>query len=127
MDEHIEIQTVMTKKQRQLAVGSEADFPDDLVATYMAKHAEEIFEPKRILTSGDWLKSYREPDQRFEYYKQGKGNIKWLSPAKNKVYLFACDKSFTKDQLKQYRKYAQAFFMGVKDVEIIRAGQEIPG
>ena len=47
---------------------------------YMSRHAEEIFEPKRILDNGDWLKYYREPDQRFEYYKQGKGNIKWLSP-----------------------------------------------
>jgi len=29
----------------------------------MTRFCEEIFEPKRILSSGDWLKSYREPDQ----------------------------------------------------------------
>ena len=63
--------------------------------TYMTKYAEEIFEPKRVLTNGDWLKSYREPDQRYEYYKRGNGNIKWLSPNKNKIYLFMVDDSFT--------------------------------
>lgn len=75
---HATIKPVMTKQQRALAVGSERDFVDDRVATYMTKYAEDIFEPKRILTDGDWLKSYREPDQRFEYYKRGNGNIKWL-------------------------------------------------
>ena len=63
-----------------VAVGSEADFPHDPMSIYMTRHAEEIFEPKKIIDDGDWLNSYREPDQRFEYYKQGKGNIKWLSP-----------------------------------------------
>ena len=43
-------------------MGTEADFPDDRVVTYMSKYAEEIFEPKRVLTNGDWLKTTREPD-----------------------------------------------------------------
>ena len=73
------------------------EFPDDRMMIYMSRHAEEIFEPKRILDGGDWLNSYREPDQRFEYYKQGKGNIKWLSPGKNKIYLFISDNSFTNE------------------------------
>ena len=98
------------------------------MATYMARYAEEIFEPKRIVDSGDWLKSYKEPDQRFEFYKQGKGNIKWLSPNKDKIYLFISDpKSFTDEQIAKYQKYANAFFMGVKSVEIIKGGQVIPG
>jgi len=71
------------------------------MATYMTRYCEEIFEPKRILDDGDWLARYREPDQRFEYYKQGKGNIQWLSPGKNKIYLFIADKnSFTREQIK---------------------------
>ena len=96
MIEHEDIEPVMSKEARKLAVGDVNDFPEDAVCTYMTKYAEKIFEPKRILSSGDWLKRYREPDQRFCYYKQGKGNIKWLSPTKNKVYLFICDNSFTK-------------------------------
>ena len=76
-------------------MGTESDFPDDRVVRYMTKYAEDIFEPKRILTNGDWLKTTREPDQRYEYYKQGKGNIQWLSPNKNKIYLFIVDDSFT--------------------------------
>ena len=127
MDEHSDIDPVMSKQARKLAVGDVNDFPEDAVVTYMAKHAEQIFEPKRILTSGDWLKSYREPDQRFDYYKQGKGNIKWVSPSKNKIYLFIAENdSFTQEQIKQYKLYASAFFTGA-DVEVIKAGEVIPG
>ena len=50
-------------------MGTEADFPEDAMVTYMTRHAEQIFEPKRVLESGDWLKRYNEPDQRFEFYK----------------------------------------------------------
>lgn len=95
MYEHEDIEPVSSKKKRLTAIGDSLEFPDDPMMIYMSRHAEEIFEPKRILDSGDWLVSYREPDQRFEYYKQGKGNIKWLSPAKNKIYLFISDNSFT--------------------------------
>ena len=95
MEEHANIVPVVSEKQRLTAIGNVNEFRTDRVCTYMSKYAEQIFEPKRILTDGDWLKSYREPDQRFEYYKQGKGNIKWLSSTKNKIYLFIADKSFT--------------------------------
>ena len=67
------------------------------MVTYMSKYAEQIFEPKRILDEGDWLRRHREPDQRFQYYKEGRGNIKWLSPSKNKIYLFIADKTFTRE------------------------------
>ena len=62
MARHAVIQPVMTKAQRQKAVGTVQDFPNDAMVTYMTKNAEEIFEPKRILSSGDWLKTQREPD-----------------------------------------------------------------
>ena len=92
MYENSDIDPVTSKKQRTLAVGSVGDFPQDAMSIYMTKYAEEIFEPKKILDDGDWLNSYREPDQRFEYYKQGKGNIKWLGDRmKNKVHLFIAD------------------------------------
>ena len=99
---HADIVPVVTKQARKLAIGNVREFPSDPMVTYMSKHAEDIFEPKRVLTDGDWLKTYREPDQRFEYYKQGKGNIKWLSSTKNKIYLFIADDSFTNEQIKQY-------------------------
>ena len=93
---HKNIKTVVSKEMRVKAVGTKEDFPEDAMAKYMTAHAEEIFEPKRILDSGDWLKAYREPDQRFEFYKRGNGNIKWLAPGKNKIYLFIADTdSFT--------------------------------
>ena len=79
MIEHASIVPVMKQEQRLKAVGTENDFPEDAVTTYITRHAEEIFEPKRILTNNDWLKSYREPDQYFSNYKAGKGNIKWVN------------------------------------------------
>ena len=38
------------------------EFSHDPVTTYMSVHAEEVFEPKRILSKGDWLSKHREPD-----------------------------------------------------------------
>ena len=128
MEQHKHIKTVMTKQQRIQAIGKIDEFCNDRMTTYMSKHAEEIFEPKRILDDSDWLVTHREPDQRFDYYKEGKGNIKWLSDAgKNTIYLFISDNSFTNEQIQQYKLYANAFFMGVRSVEIIKAGAVIPG
>lgn len=128
MIEHAEINTVMSKQARLRAVGSESDFPEDAMAKYLTRYAEEIFEPKRVLSDGDWLKRFREPDQRFEYYKNGNGNIKWVSPTKNKIYLFIADKSsFTDEQIAKYRLYCSAFFHGMASIEILRAGAKIPG
>ena len=42
--------------------------------------------------------------------------------------MFACDDSFTEAQLASFKKYANAFFTGIPaGVEIMRAGQVIPG
>ena len=95
MNEHSNIVPVVSEKKRLTAIGNVNEFRSDKVCTYMSKYAEQIFEPKRILDNGDWLVTNREPDQRFEYYKQGKGNIKWISQTKNKIYLFIADKSLT--------------------------------
>lgn len=62
MIEHADINTVASKAMRCKAVGSEADFAHDKMATYMTRYAEEIFEPKCILADGDWLREFREPD-----------------------------------------------------------------
>lgn len=40
MVENKDIKTVMTKEARELAVGTEADFPHDAMTTYMTRHAE---------------------------------------------------------------------------------------
>ena len=95
MIKHSAIVPMMKKDQRLKAVGTIRDFPDDPMVTYLTKYVEEIFEPKRILSSGDWLKTQHEPDQYFESYKQGKMSIKWVDESRNKIHLFACDDSFT--------------------------------
>ena len=52
----------MPKEKRIWAIGPINAFSHDLVTTYMSKYAEEIFEPKRILSSGDWLNDHKEPN-----------------------------------------------------------------
>jgi len=127
MAAHANLPTVMNKKSRTKAVGSAQDFADDAMATYLTKHAEQIFEPKRVLSSNDWLARYREPDQFFESYRQGHGSIKWMTPQHNKVFIFAPDDSFDGQQLAAFQRYASAFFRGVIAVETIKAGDQIPG
>ena len=92
----------------------------------MTKHAEQIFEPKRVITNGDWLKSFREPDQYFETYKNAKQGVIWIGPGKNKLYLFMMDSSFADEDVKKYMKYASAFFPGT-EVACMREGMEVPG
>ena len=42
--------------------------------------------------------------------------------------MFIADQnSFTKKQIEQYKLYASAFFDGVASVEVIKAGDVIPG
>ena len=68
--------------------------------TYMTENAEAIFEPKRILTNGDWLKSYREPDQFYtNYAKTNNGSITWFGGARNKLYVFPMDSSFKEEDI----------------------------
>ena len=97
------------------------------MCAYMAKYAEEIFEPKRVLTAGDWLQTNKEPHQTFAFYKQGRGNIKWFSPTFNTIYLAVADRTFTEHQLDSFKKYVSAFFLGVRSVEIMMSGEMVPG
>mmetsp|Transcript_18639 Transcript_18639/g.22041 ORF Transcript_18639/g.22041 Transcript_18639/m.22041 type:complete len:90 (-) Transcript_18639:952-1221(-) len=89
------------------------------MVAYFTKHAEEIFEPKRVLTDKDWLHKYREADQYFDSYRLSNSSIRWISPKQNKIYLFVPDESFTEDQIAAFKLYTTAFFHGVGGVEII--------
>jgi len=60
----------------------------------------------------DWLKCQTEGHQMFSSYKEGKGNIKWIKPNKNKINLFIMDDTFTSADIEKYKDYAVAFFPG---------------
>ena len=49
-------------KRRQTALGEITDFIKDKLITYLTENAENIFVPKRILTSNDWLATQKETD-----------------------------------------------------------------
>jgi len=44
-------------EDRLVAVGSVDDFPHDKLLNHLTTNAERLFEPKKIITSSDWLKS----------------------------------------------------------------------
>ena len=112
--------TIVDLKRRKEAMGKTTDFRTDKLITYMTENAEAIFEPKRILHSSDWLKSFKEPDQYYEKYaKNNNGSHKWISPGKNKLYLFMMDNKFTEANIQNYKKYAAAFFPGAV-AEVLR-------
>ena len=60
-DSDREKQPVVNIKRRKDALGKKSDFETDALLNSLALHADEIFEPKRILSDKDWLKSYKEP------------------------------------------------------------------
>ena len=97
-DDADRIKTPLVSAQRRKdALGKTSDFLDDDLITYLTRHVEQIFEPKRILTKNDWLNSYNEPDQFFDNYKKSRGNVIWMSPTKNKLYLFMIDNSICEE------------------------------
>ena len=109
-----EIEPFTVKEKRLFALGERTDFEDDKMQTFMTINAEKIFEPKKIISGGDWLCSQREGFQSYSYYKAGNGNIKWIKPNKNKINLFIMDNTFKEDDLKKYVEYATAFFPGAQ-------------
>ena len=114
--------TVVDRAKRKEAAGRTTDFRDDKLITYLTENAEEIFEPKRILSGGDWLKSFREPDQFYsKYAMSNNGSHKWISPGANKLYLFMMDNKFKETDINVYKKYAAAFFPGA-EADVLREG-----
>jgi hypothetical protein len=87
----------------------------------MTEKAETLFEPKRILTSGDWLVSHKEAKQSYDWYSKGNGGHKWIGGDRKTVYLFCIDDTITEDNAKKYKMYAEAMFDGAK-IEIAREG-----
>ena len=71
----------MPHEKIKKAMGTEEDFPQDVVCTYMTRFADMLFEPKHIFSKNDWLATHREPEQRFHAYKNGFEKVKWLSKA----------------------------------------------
>ena len=108
----------MDAKVRKEAIGKLTDYPHDHMITYLAKNAEIIFEPKRVLTANDWLHTYKEPEQSFNSYRKERVKVTWISQPKNKLYLFMMD-SFTDKIAELFRVYAKAFFPGA-EVRILR-------
>ena len=111
-DRNAKINPFTPKEKRVQACGNDMEFPSDKTSIFMIRNAEKMFEPKKIIDNGDWLVSQREGHQMFDHYKRGLGNIKWINPRNNKVYLMLIDDTFKDTDVAKYKKYAQAFFPG---------------
>ena len=118
---------VVDLKKRKDAARKINDFPKDHLITNLTENAEKIFEPKRIGTIGDWLKSYKEPDQFYKKYAGSMNNsFKWIRPAQNKPYLFMVDDKFKQADIENYMKYAGAFFPGT-EIGVVKQDMVVPG
>ena len=58
--ENEDIEDFTPIEKRKQAVGSENDFPYDKGSMFFTRHAEKMFEPKKITDCGDWLVSQKE-------------------------------------------------------------------
>ena len=62
-------------KYRVEAAGSPEDFKDDSLISYLTQNAEEIYNPKCIISRHDWLACQKENGQTFKRYKLGGPDI----------------------------------------------------
>ena len=56
-----------SKAERKRGLGDFSKVHDKCLKSMLTR-AEELFPPKRILSTGDWLVSHREPGQTFDKY-----------------------------------------------------------
>jgi len=82
-------------KYRVAAVG--VKIPGDDMINYLADHAEELFEPKRVIKSDDWLAENNEPGQTFKRYTQGGAGMNWVNPRNKTVYVMPIDESVSQE------------------------------
>ena len=111
-------------KALQLPIGH--DFiRSDPVLHYMMENAENLFQPKMVVTSADWLETQPERGQDIKRYKEGGPNINWHSPIRaNTIYLYIIDESIDVETGQKFQRYCEAYFYGVK-VKLVRPGSKI--
>ena len=64
--------------------------PDKLLA-HLLKNAETLYEPKKVYTMQDWLKTQTETGQTPKRFKQGGPTITWMNKLCRKIILFCLD------------------------------------
>ena len=105
------------RQKRIEAIGNIAGCKDKVLKGILM-NAEKLFEPKRIIDSGDWLMSHKEPGQTYEDYQ--KPNAKnTVTKQRSKIYIFAIDPTISEDFLSKLKLYCEAFYTGLT-VEIMR-------
>lgn len=85
----------------------------------MVKNAEHLYEPKAILTGGDWLLDHKEGKQSFDWYYNGNGGHKWLGGERSTIYLSCIDNTISKSNSDKYKLYAEAMYPGAT-IKVIR-------
>jgi hypothetical protein len=74
--------------------------------------SEQLFEPKKILGSSDWLACQKESGQSFDKYDihttKNPVTIK-----RNKIYIFVIDPTIDQEFLNSLKLYCEAFYTGM--------------
>ena len=113
-----------TLKQRQDAVVMPNDFAADKLLANMIQNAETLYEPKKVHTASDWLKTQTETGQTPKRFKQGGPNITWISKLNKKILLFCLDETIDEEMSKLLKLYCEAFFWTC-EIEVVRPGGQI--
>ncbi len=80
--------------------------------------AEVLFDQKKTLSIGDWLRSNRENPQSFNLYNRPEVR-NYITPHRKVIYFNVIDERITDEFLEKLKRYCEAFFLGMK-IEIIR-------
>lgn len=79
----------------------------------MLQQAETLYQPKKILTNGDWLWGQKERPQTFNLYNRPTVRNE-VTQQRNKIYLFVVDDQIKPEFLEKLIKYCAAFYTGMQ-------------
>ena len=113
-----------TLKQRQDAVVMPDGYKPDKLLEYLLKNAETLYEPKKVHTSSDWLKTQTETGQTPKRFKQGGPTITWMSQNNRKIILFCLDGTIDEEMGQKLKLYCEAYFWTC-EVEVVHPGGSI--
>lgn len=89
----------------------------------ISERVEELYGPKEIVNSSDWLVCHKENGQTFKEFLQ-KPDRNEVTKQRNKIYLLIADEKIDADFQAKLLKYCKAFYTGM-EVELMKhSGEE---
>ena len=91
---------------------------------YLINNVEDLWTPKKIYSSNDWLVTQKETGQTPKRYAQGGPLINWMDKRCSTITLFLIDDTIDEETSEKMRKYTEAYFYGCK-IKLVRQGDKV--